>query len=584
MRDTGKVDVRQATAVLVAVALCLFIPTAQSGQSDAAGSDAGDNAGWWILGSTLIIGGSGPMYDFTADNRPWGDRTDDIRYISVREGITHIGDYSFYGMTHVEDVVIPSSVKDAGTRSFGGCTSLKNVELSDGFEQIGTEMFAGCTALVQASFPDTLLSIGDRAFSGCTSLNSSGPGTTFTFPDTLSYIGTEAFDGCSGIGGVYLGEGICIIGDNAFRDCTSIDSVVNRSSVPVTARGEDGGMVGHYTDNVTGEVSETTVTDITFRYNIETGAAFVTGIGEMVGVLDMSAITVDTLSIRVMGLASNAIPQDSYGVTTLITGDSLGYLEDGCFRNMYGCDYYFGQALWHLSNRDARCMFITNLEISSSNQHFSTDSGHLNLYSKDGKVLIRASFLDSEEMNYRVKDGVERVSDFAFENCGAVSVSLPSSLKHGFTLNLIWCTFIITDANAKSLSDGRYLLGCERSFDPPDRVKNISNDGVVFKVTISSANEPAEPVHIQIRTDGSAIMEYSYILSISEDGTYRHIDAIYNEESSYMEMYVDGSTYIAFTLQDNEVIENPWMFAAFIALGGTSVAIISQYTKRRKLR
>jgi len=148
---------------------------------------------------TLTISGEGEMYDFTDEDTPWYDLSDDVEKLVINKGITSISDGAFYGFEKLEDI-----------------------DFYDGLLTIGDEAFAGCTALDYVYIPETVTSIGSGAFSSCTGLEelyiSSYTGLKtipanfcsqcsslkyFEIPGSITSIGENAFDGCTSLKDIY---------------------------------------------------------------------------------------------------------------------------------------------------------------------------------------------------------------------------------------------------------------------------------------------------------------------------------------------------------------------------------------------
>lgn len=151
--------------------------------------------------------------------------------------VSGIGDYAFYQLTNVTEVVIPETVTYIGKLAFAGCTELKTIVIPESVEYIDDCAFAGCTSLESVVFkgknvkyindyafqgceklseitlPDGLEKLGNWVFGGCKSI------TSIKTPDTLREIGTITFEGCEGLnaeGALVLSSSIEKIGEFAF--------------------------------------------------------------------------------------------------------------------------------------------------------------------------------------------------------------------------------------------------------------------------------------------------------------------------------------------------------------------------------
>ena len=138
----------------------------------------GDNATFEqdMAAKELIISGTGAMTDYPSlDSAPWYvyPNHSPIEKVTVKEGITRIGNNAFY---HLEEAT-------------------------------------------SVSLPSTLLSIGNYAFSSWKKL------TAVTIPNSVTSIGTNAFDSNDALRTVTIGTGVTSIGADAFMGCTFVDDV-----------------------------------------------------------------------------------------------------------------------------------------------------------------------------------------------------------------------------------------------------------------------------------------------------------------------------------------------------------------------
>ena len=146
----------------------------------------------------LTISGTGAMPDYAY--RPVSSRSRFHEWTAVEEivigdGITHIGNYAFYGCSGVTSLTIPDSVTSIGNYAFSKCSSLTSVTIPEGMTAIGGGAFQSCSSLTDVTIPECVTSIGAAAFKWCSAL----PG--ITIPGSATTIGSEAFYGCSALTG-----------------------------------------------------------------------------------------------------------------------------------------------------------------------------------------------------------------------------------------------------------------------------------------------------------------------------------------------------------------------------------------------
>ncbi len=191
----------------------------------------GQNLTWEIVNdSTLVISGTGEMYDFEYDPAPWGDIRDSITEIIVESGVTSIGDYAFNGCPNLLNVTLPASITSIGNDAFASCSALSSISLPSGLISIGVGAFSYCESLTSVYYPPSVKSIGASAFYSCSGLKS------ITFSTGLESIGYSAFGWCTGLTSVSLPNSVTSIGENAFVNCWNMTTI----SIPasVTSIGE----------------------------------------------------------------------------------------------------------------------------------------------------------------------------------------------------------------------------------------------------------------------------------------------------------------------------------------------------------
>jgi len=153
--------------------------------------------------------------------------------------LTTINTKAFYDCESVYELTIPDSVTSIGKMAFDSCGTIYTLDLGSGVTNIGEMAFYGSEnlgvnsdpivipsnvlsiekfafsitggdALKQIEFENGLIYIGEEAFSY-------GNMTTIDLPDSVETIGRKAFAYCYDLADIYIGRGITLILDDAFR-------------------------------------------------------------------------------------------------------------------------------------------------------------------------------------------------------------------------------------------------------------------------------------------------------------------------------------------------------------------------------
>ena len=220
------------------------------------------------------------------DPTPWGR---DVRQVIVEPGVANIGNGAFYSCSALTSVTLPEGVTSIGELAFCFCSSLISITLPESVTSIGHDAFYNCSSLTSISIPDGLTSIDDNVFSGCKNLMSiTLPDSVtsigmhafwmcskiaITLPDGVTSIGNQALSGTwiahlgsdtarlisergdsfvdplypgiylkytflnnqlngltvtradRGIENVVLPDGVTSIGDEVFKECSSLTSI-----------------------------------------------------------------------------------------------------------------------------------------------------------------------------------------------------------------------------------------------------------------------------------------------------------------------------------------------------------------------
>lgn len=138
--------------------------------------------------------------------------------------VTRIADAAFYGCENLKRVTIPEGVKYLGSYAFKGCTSLVVANIPARATTIGDEVFAECGKLASVDFRCYIYAtMGDGVFRNCKSL------TSLIIYSALASMGDGVFQGCDKLNTVNVGsEYYFKVQDCALYEMDTIAHVPNR--------------------------------------------------------------------------------------------------------------------------------------------------------------------------------------------------------------------------------------------------------------------------------------------------------------------------------------------------------------------
>ena len=148
--------------------------------------------------------------------------------IVLPKGICSIPNRAFFYCKKITGVKTEGSITSIGEQAFEHCTKLSTIPSLNNVKKIRTSAFAECSSISgKLNLPEGISVIEERAFYQCSGIKE------IVFPKSLRVIEPEAFMGCTGIKEVILSEGVTSIWDSAFEGCIGIKSV----SIPSTVSG-----------------------------------------------------------------------------------------------------------------------------------------------------------------------------------------------------------------------------------------------------------------------------------------------------------------------------------------------------------
>lgn len=168
------------------------------------------------------------------------DEPNNIREITLSDGITKLGYNLFAHLPNLKTVTLPDSVVSIENGTFTDCASLESVNLPEG-EDSFNYTFDECVSLTDVTLPDSAETLYNT-FSGCTSLETviipknviilestfenctSLKNVTFECID-LTEIGMDTFKNCTSLETIVIPDGVDRIFDSVFSGCTNLKNV-----------------------------------------------------------------------------------------------------------------------------------------------------------------------------------------------------------------------------------------------------------------------------------------------------------------------------------------------------------------------
>lgn len=184
--------------------------------------------------------------DFKAAANHGYRHDNEIRSVSIPEGVEVIRRSMFYKCSQLELVTVPSTLKTIEDFAFYGCEKLNTIDLATCkvLEVIGTSAFEGCKSMVGIVIPDAVIEIEEAAFLGCEEM------VTVEFqennqleilgshvfkdcqqlkriilPDQLKQIGISCFYGCENLTEIHLPQELETVGEYAFFGCNALTEI-----------------------------------------------------------------------------------------------------------------------------------------------------------------------------------------------------------------------------------------------------------------------------------------------------------------------------------------------------------------------
>ena len=437
----------------------------------------GENLSWTLDSKGLLtISGTGGMRNYYyVGTAPWNNNVDLIKAVNIDEGVTSIGDDSFFNCASLASIDIPDSVTSIGKFAFAKCTSLSSIDIPDSVTSIGECAFEGCSSLASIIIPDSVTYISNSAFSGCSSL------TSITIPDSVTSISNSAFANCTSLSSITIPNSVTSIGDSAFYECTSLASI----DIPngVTSIGDNAFKYCESLTTITIPDSVTSIGDSAFKY--------------------CESLTTITIPDGVTSICNSAF----YGCFSLASITIPNGVESIGNSAFYGCSSLTSitipKGVTSIGNYAFRnCSSLTSITIPKGVTRigdfaFAGCSLLTSIIIPNGVTSIGNSAFHGcfSLSSITIPNGVESIGNSAFKGCSSLtSITIPNSVtsirESAFEgcklLSAITIPNSVTGIGNKAFADCKSLT----TITIPNSVTSIGDSAFYYCTSLSSIDIP----------------------------------------------------------------------------------------------
>ena len=228
---------------------CVYAAAAQSGAIS-------EDLSWELstVGRLTISGKGDTIPDYSPESpAPWAKNAAQVKTLSLPNSLRHIGAYAFDGCAQLKKIDF-GKTQTIGAYSFRMC-GFEQIELPYTLSAVAPYAFSQCSALKTVTFHEIqygaldvqkregVTLIGEGAFSDCTALTAlnsylNNEAVVAHLPATLATVGKEAFSGCEQLSTIAFdnaGKNLTSLGEGAFAFCTALkafDLPAGISTVP----------------------------------------------------------------------------------------------------------------------------------------------------------------------------------------------------------------------------------------------------------------------------------------------------------------------------------------------------------------